>query len=264
MDLILEMINSELERWSVITKQKEKALKKAPEGRLRVSAGHNRKQYYHVTGDQNSDGVYLGKNKEKLVSALAQKQYDQVILKEAVKRKKMLQKMKVLWQEDTSEKIYEELPEYRRKWVHPIVQPNDIFVRQWLEKPYEKAVFGMNEKVFITNQGERVRSKSEIMIANRLLERGIPYKYECRLALPDGTFVLPDFTILNVRLRKELYYEHFGMMDVSGYVNRNIMKLREYQNNGIWPGDRLFFTMETDQQPFNMHDLDMLIDRYFQ
>jgi hypothetical protein len=40
-----------------------------------------------------------------------------------------------------------------------------------------------------------VRSKSEVIIANMLAERNIPFRYEIPLQAPDGTFYLPDFTI---------------------------------------------------------------------
>ena len=263
MDCILKSINSELAWWEEIIRKKEKALKKAPEGRLRVSTGHNRKQYYYVKEIGDSSGVYLSKKKEKLTAALAQKGYDQTILKEAERRCRILHRMKALWPEEDLNCIYEEIPESRRFYITPVVLPAEEFVKEWLEKPYEKTDFEMDERVFMTNNGERVRSKSEIMIANRLRERGIPYKYECRLILPDHTRLLPDFTILNVRLRKELYYEHLGMMDSPGYVNRNLPKLQDYQRNGYYLGDRLFVTFETEQRPFDMRDLDLLIENFF-
>ena len=40
-----------------------------------------------------------------------------------------------------------------------------------------------------------VRSKSEVIIANLLFDRDIPFRYEIPLFAPDGTFYLPDFTI---------------------------------------------------------------------
>lgn len=263
MDSVLKTINQEIVWWEDIIRQKKKALKKAPAGRLRVSTGHNRKQYYQVKERGDTSGEYLSKKKERLIAALAQKAYDQAILKEAEERKKRLIRMKSLWPEETCEKIYEDLPECRRKYVNPVIPTDETIVQQWMEKPYEKTNYKMDEREYVTVNGERVRSKSEIMIANRLLERGIPYKYECKLILPDSSVLLPDFTILNVRLRKEMYYEHLGMMDDAGYVNRNILKIRDYQRNRILLGDRLFLTFETEQHPFNMQDLDALIDNYF-
>ena len=49
-----------------------------------------------------------------------------------------------------------------------------------------------------------VRSKSEVIIANMLHERGISFRYERPLRAPDGTFYLPDFTITLARCRSLL------------------------------------------------------------
>ena len=69
----------------------------------------------------------------------------------------------------------------------------------------------------MTLRGERVRSKSEAMIADTLYRLKIPYKYECPLTIRRKTgtsrntkTIYPDFTCLNVRLRQEFVWEHFN------------------------------------------------------
>ena len=53
-----------------------------------------------------------------------------------------------------------------------------------------------------------VRSKSEVIISNILFDRDIAFFYEKPLYAPDGSFYLPDFTII---WRGENYYwEHLG------------------------------------------------------
>lgn len=52
-----------------------------------------------------------------------------------------------------------------------------------------------------------MRSKSEVIIADLLNKEGIPYRYEFPLYLKEFNTVYPDFTILNVRKRKEIYWE---------------------------------------------------------
>ena len=47
---------------------------------------------------------------------------------------------------------------------------------------------------YITDAGERVRSKSELVIANLLYKNNIPYMYECPLKINNNT-VYPDFTV---------------------------------------------------------------------
>ena len=71
-----------------------------------------------------------------------------------------------------------------------------------------------------------VRSKSEVIIANLLHQSGIDFTYEKRLAAPDGTTRLPDFT-LHYRGR-DIYWEHLGMLDVDKYRNHWETKERWY------------------------------------
>lgn len=94
-------------------------------------------------------------------------------------------------------------------------------------------------KIYQTLAGTMVRSKSEVIIANMLSERGIPFKYEVQLLAPDGTFYLPDFTILWNGER--WFWEHWGLMDSEDYRNHQKTKKQWYEKN--FPG-RLVETYE--------------------
>ena len=94
---------------------------------------------------------------------------------------------------------------------------------------------------------------------------GFHYKYEKPLFLTDKTnfvTVRPDFTVLNVRKRKQYYHEHLGKMDDPKYVRRNIYKLRLYEKNGIFIGDQLFLTLESSEQPLDMNHFELMIKHY--
>lgn len=83
--------------------------------------------------------------------------------------------------------------------------------REWmnLHSWYEEG------KIHSTLSDFMVRSKSEVIIANMLTEREVPFWYEKALYAPDGTFYLPDFTIM---LHGEEYYlEHVGRLDLPTY-----------------------------------------------
>ncbi|MBQ4045421.1 MAG: hypothetical protein II627_03140 [Lachnospiraceae bacterium] len=84
-----------------------------------------------------------------------------------------------------------------------------------------------------------------MLIANKLFSMNIPYKYEQPLLLNSGTTIFPDFTILDLRRRRELYLEHFGMMDNPEYSEKAIKKNDDYARNGIFLGCQLFITMES-------------------
>jgi exodeoxyribonuclease V alpha subunit len=85
-----------------------------------------------------------------------------------------------------------------------------------------------------------VRSKSEVIIANLLSSREIPFEYEVPLYAPDGTFYLPDFTI---RWHgQDWYWEHLGRLDEEKYRNHWETKREWYDTH--FPG-RLVTTIDT-------------------
>ena len=77
--------------------------------------------------------------------------------------------------------------------------------------------------------------------------------YERGLFLPvTEKWIYPDFTILNPETREEIYWEHFGMLDEPEYANKAILKLNEYELNGIHLGHQLIATFETSSQPLDI------------
>lgn len=96
-----------------------------------------------------------------------------------------------------------------------------------------------DEKKLATLSEYYVRSKSEVIIANMLVDREIPFKYEEPLFAPDGTMYLPDFT---VTFRGEKYFwEHVGMLDQPDYKAHWEKKQEWYEKN--FPG-QLIVTYE--------------------
>ena len=86
-----------------------------------------------------------------------------------------------------------------------------------------------------TERGDLVRSKSELVIADKLHARGINYAYEQPLVLPNGRTRYPDFTIADHARGVTFYWEHLGMLDDQGYRDRWEGKRAEYLKCGIGP-----------------------------
>ena len=84
-----------------------------------------------------------------------------------------------------------------------------------------------------TERGDLVRSKSELVIADKLHARGIDYAYEQPLVLPNGRTRYPDFTIADHARGVTFYWEHLGMLDDPGYRARWEGKRAEYLECGI-------------------------------
>ncbi|KAB8033419.1 hypothetical protein [Fluviispira multicolorata] len=80
----------------------------------------------------------------------------------------------------------------------------------------------------LTSFGLKVRSKSEVFIAEKLFENKIDFEYELALSA-DGKTYYPDFTI---KLGKKTYYwEHFGMLSDEEYYKKTKIKIIWYEKN---------------------------------
>lgn len=77
-----------------------------------------------------------------------------------------------------------------------------------------------------------VRSKSEVIIANMLQERDIPFRYEQPLYASDGSLYLPDFTV--TWRGKDYFWEHVGMLHREDYRAHWEAKKAWYERN--FPG----------------------------
>ena len=162
---------------------------------------------------------------------------------------------------DCLKKIYETASDVRKELIVPAELPDELYAQQWQSMPFQPKMIGEDVPEHYSNKGERVRSKSEVMIADALAQAGIPYRYEYPCTF--GTTVIhPDFTILRKEDRKELFWEHLGKMDDAEYVMTNLRRIRLYEQNGIMPGISLILTMETSQQPINLSVIKQMIRTY--
>lgn len=85
-----------------------------------------------------------------------------------------------------------------------------------------------------TANGEMVRSKSEVIVANILHSLGVPYAYELELVAPDGSRRSPDFTIQRTG-KRPIYWEHLGMLNSAGYRADWDARRTWYASQGILP-----------------------------
>ena len=250
------------ERLQKLKKEKESALKDVPKGTLRVNKHGNKVQYFHRTDPKDPNGVYISAKNNELVRKLAQKDYDQRVLRTVEKELKAINIYLSKYPTQVAEQIYESLHIERQKIITPIEESQEEYIKIWENTDYERKAFLDDIPEFYTEKGERVRSKSEIIIADMLSKQGIPYKYECPIHLNGIGRIHPDFTVLNVRQRKEIYWEHLGMMDDSTYAEYALRKINYYQQNGIYPGDRLILTHETRKNPISQTLITKIIQNY--
>ena len=124
----------------------------------------------------------------------------------------------------------------------------DVCLSEWEERKSSQNFYYDEGLIHGTRSGARVRSKSEVMIADELYDNGIKFKTEPALEL-DGRIIYPDFEIVHPKAHKLVWWEHFGMMDDPEYAYNAMKKLTEYERNGIVFGENLIITYEMAMAP---------------
>jgi hypothetical protein len=87
-----------------------------------------------------------------------------------------------------------------------------------------------------TSDGRAVRSKSELLIAEALLQAGATFGYEQPLTF-GGKTRYPDFTIEDDISGRIVYWEHLGMLERDDYQASWEQKLAWYRANGVHPAE---------------------------
>ncbi|MBR2409143.1 MAG: hypothetical protein IKB07_09370 [Lachnospiraceae bacterium] len=263
------MLKKELLQLKGYVVKAKKRLDKAPKGNLRVRNWNGVVEYYYRNTENGSDnenrdnGRYLRKNEIDLASRLAQRDYDMSVIKTAEERIKAIERFLESYDRTSLKKLYQKTNPHRKALINSPVLSDEEFIKQWQAVEYKGKTFEDDENIIMTEKGERVRSKSEKIIADKLYAMGIPYRYEYPLVLESGVKMYPDFTILKMPMREEVYLEHFGMMDDMNYVDTALFKLNTYEKNEIYLGVNLFVTYETGRKALNTKSLDGLIRKLF-
>ena len=249
----------ELKRLEKAKRESEKALRNVPDQRLRCARNKGVFQYYF--GNE-----YQGKDKRELVCKVAQKDYSMKLSKKLDLYLDKLNELNKLYEKEELEEVYRKLHPARKVLVEPIVVPIEKITEEFNQREYKGKAFLEDDKTeFYTIKGERVRSKSEKIIADELYRNGIPYKYEMPMELEGWkkkVLIYPDFTVLNKRTGKKWIIEHLGMMDKPAYYENAMQKVSTYEKNGILLGDGLIVLHETSGTPLNTVVLKKYIEKY--
>ena len=255
----LVLLNKSLEKRIEAIKKRNK---NAPEGSLRIINKWNKYQYYHRINPSENMGKYIPRKDRHLAVRLAQKGYDKKLLEVLTGQQKAIEKFIKDYDPDAAIEVYEKLSAPRKELVTPEFLSNEEFIKQFLSQPYTRLGFNDDDPEFYTANGERVRSKSEILIADALRRHDVPYLCEYPVYNNGVIFAAPDFKCLNKRLRKVYYWEHLGMLGDQDYADRNVKKMDKYILADDFDENRLILTFETDSHPLNTKVIEAKIRKY--
>ena len=106
MQNLKEMLLKEQNRLEEILIRTESQLKDAPQGTMRLSSSKNQVQYYHCMPGEKDNGRYISKTKEQMIRRLAQKSYDERVVKLAEKRLAQIRRITKDYDVDEIEKLF--------------------------------------------------------------------------------------------------------------------------------------------------------------
>jgi len=206
--------------------------------------------YYFETNGSTRKGITKDPQKVRL---LARKAYLMKRLQNLEFNLLLTKKHHRLYQTEEPIEIIRELPAFCQSmpidcFFHP-------FARGWFESVSAEDCCTFDGRVYLTNSGIRVRSKSERTIADALDQYEIPYLYESKLSL--GNLIrYPDFTINRPFGGELVLWEHFGRMDNAEYRKAANEKIALYGKYGFFPSENLICTYERDLlDPSRLHTI---------
>lgn len=234
-----------------------------PEGQLKI------RKYKKVERLEqrlpSKDGVltkYINKENIELAKKLAQKTYDSKVLKVAKSQLKNISKLNKEYNDGLIDSIYRNQCDKRKELVTPIIPTWEQTLEAWKNETYDKKVIEDFDSVIVAKKGHRVRSKSEKILADTFYDNNIAYKYEKPLNLTGYGVVYPDFTFLSPNTRKEIYWEHMGMMGDAEYLLSALKKIENYLKHNIYLGENLIVTFESSKYILNQDIVRKYIDKH--
>lgn len=260
--LLTELLSSKIKELEGILASVNKELETAPEGYIiRAMKVHKSSQYFFSKSRNNRNGTYLTRKQMPLVKSILQRDYNKKISREIKKQLKALKKLQTIYSPAKLESILEKTTPLRRFGVTPLFTPSSQFAATWKAQNFTPKAFTEETPFLITANGEKVRSKSENLIADTMFHLNIPYRYEAPLTLGNKVFY-PDFYCLNVRTRQEFIWEHFGLMEDSEYAVNAVGKLKVYNRFGYFLGKNLIITSETQKNPLFSQEVEKIVKEY--
>ena len=265
--MITEYLENERQRLESLMLSANDDIESAPEGSLRITHTDGKVRFRHKVSTKDRSGTYLRKDQLPIAMALAQKAYADQFIKNITPKMDMINSLIREYEDNSPESAYFKENVARQQLIKPYIISDEEYARNWLAQPFEPNPKHPENRTHETANGEKVRSKSEVIIADNLKMLGIPYKYEAPVTLDNtekGTkaiTVYPDFTCLNIKRRKVIYLEHFGKMDDPDYRHKEFFwKLKNYEAAGLIQGKNLLMTFEDDNHHLNFNNYELAIE----
>lgn len=230
-----------------------------PAGKLIYSQNGKHKKWYISCDGQK---IYIPSNEKNTAVSMAEKKYYEVMLQDILQEKRAIQSyLDLCNKEQTGEEQLLETAVYA-ELLKKVFTSVNTEIAEWEKQDYERCPKYPEQLIHPIFNGQKVRSKSEAIIATMLHVNRIPFHYEEALHLGKRV-IYPDFTIRHPVTGQAYYWEHFGMMDNENYAQAAFQKMQLYNINGIMLSDTLLATFESEESPLKSNIVENMIQQYF-
>ena len=152
--------------------------------------------------------MYIKKSNAALIKALAQKEYDQKILKTIDAEERRIRKFLNKYNPNSLLEVYDSMPEQKGIFVTKYELTDEEYAKMWEESKNNLGRIEPDEQLkelgLITEKGEYVRSKSEKIIADTLTKNNINLQ-----VIGEGKTVVKQFpkkkTVINQNTKIIVY-----------------------------------------------------------
>ena len=245
--------------------QLQRFISSSPPGRLisrkTEGSGFSYSQKIVLPNGRNHE-VYLGKQDQKLASAIAGRMIAEKRLMDLQQELKMLDASIAYLQKESNEQ------QFRKKHpglCHLLANfPASISEQaaEWKNVPYNRnQKYPESLKYPTIIPGLIVRSKSEASIVACLERNHVPYHYD-EIETISGQELAIDFICRNVRTNQKWYWDHRGMLDSEDYIRKTLYTDSLFYQAGIIQGINLIVTCETRDCPLDPQWVEALIQHF--
>jgi hypothetical protein len=249
-----------LDQLITATRKSLNAIKVSDDRPVRSSKRKNGYQYYLQKDDGKLE--YVKEKDIYKVKRIVQRDYYAALLDNLLTVRYRIERFTKIYDIGSIARVYDDLSEARKALVTPLFPSDEVYITDWRAHNIGETNTFPEKGKYLTARGEFVRSKSEKILADMFEKFDIPYVYEPQIALPNGKNLYPDFALLNVRTRKTIYWEHFGLITDGDYARHALLKINQFDKMGIEVGKELVISMESDEIPLDIKQIEKKIKEY--
>lgn len=221
-----------------------KEIEELPFGKISSVKRNGKDTFFQV--DDRRKRKSINRNQE-IIRGLARKKYLQKQLSLLNSNIKAVEAFLMDYRDISADDILKELPKPIRQYCFSCSECSD----NWGDALYRQSNYMPERKTHTTSRGLKVRSKSEALIAEKLYDHGIEFRYEQILEIEQLEFA-PDFTVMTDGGRL-IYWEHCGLTGSKKYMERHKRKLEIYERADIVPWKNLIVTYDDQYGNINMN-----------